>query len=158
MICFSSHSNCKFRSVELDKRKSFSTFDFIMRSKIRRIHLFRWLVLSVFYFQLALGNVISALGDETKRGCHVPYRDSKLTRLLQDSLGGNRWVVNHIVKYLLSYCRERPFFKKCPLYSSCLQCYSMSLKCRGISTHVILKKSADTQAILWKHSKHTPWI
>ncbi|EOA25837.1 hypothetical protein CARUB_v10019228mg [Capsella rubella] len=40
---------------------------------------------------LALGNVISALGDEKKRkeGSHVPYRDSKLTRLLQDSLGGN---------------------------------------------------------------------
>jgi hypothetical protein len=38
---------------------------------------------------LALGNVISALGDKDKRGCHVPYRDSKLTRLLQDSLGGN---------------------------------------------------------------------
>lgn len=34
---------------------------------------------------LALGNVISALGDEKKRkeGVHVPYRDSKLTRLLQ---------------------------------------------------------------------------
>uniref|UniRef100_A0A0E0K545 Kinesin motor domain-containing protein n=1 Tax=Oryza punctata TaxID=4537 RepID=A0A0E0K545_ORYPU len=40
---------------------------------------------------LALGNVISALGDEKKRkeGAFVPYRDSKLTRLLQDSLGGN---------------------------------------------------------------------
>ncbi|XP_075248617.1 kinesin-like protein KIF21A [Convolutriloba macropyga] len=38
---------------------------------------------------LALGNVISALGDATKRGSHVPYRNSKLTRLLQDSLGGN---------------------------------------------------------------------
>lgn len=38
---------------------------------------------------LALGNVISALGDKAKRGSHVPYRDSKLTRLLQDSLGGN---------------------------------------------------------------------
>ncbi|KAG1326988.1 kinesin-like protein KIN-4C [Cocos nucifera] len=40
---------------------------------------------------LSLGNVISALGDEKKRkeGGHVPYRDSKLTRLLQDSLGGN---------------------------------------------------------------------
>lgn len=34
---------------------------------------------------LALGNVISALGDEKKRkeGAHIPYRDSKLTRLLQ---------------------------------------------------------------------------
>ncbi|XP_053663221.1 kinesin-like protein KIF21A [Anopheles marshallii] len=38
---------------------------------------------------LALGNVISALGDKTKKVSHVPYRDSKLTRLLQDSLGGN---------------------------------------------------------------------
>ncbi|TDH67182.1 hypothetical protein CCR75_000716 [Bremia lactucae] len=39
---------------------------------------------------LALGNVISALGDDKKRGkVHIPYRDSKLTRMLQDSLGGN---------------------------------------------------------------------
>ncbi|KAJ2716501.1 hypothetical protein H4R19_000616 [Coemansia spiralis] len=48
---------------------------------------------------LALGNVISALGNaasgggggggQPRRAAHVPYRDSKLTRLLQDSLGGN---------------------------------------------------------------------
>ncbi|XP_022822267.1 kinesin-like protein KIF21B isoform X2 [Spodoptera litura] len=38
---------------------------------------------------LALGNVISALGDRSRKVLHVPYRDSKLTRLLQDSLGGN---------------------------------------------------------------------
>lgn len=42
----------------------------------------------------ALGNCISALasrGDSsrTSTSVHVPYRDSKLTRLLQDSLGGN---------------------------------------------------------------------
>ena len=36
----------------------------------------------------ALGNVIAALTD-TKPRTHVPYRDSKLTRLLEDSLGGN---------------------------------------------------------------------
>ncbi|KAF8522546.1 P-loop containing nucleoside triphosphate hydrolase protein [Gautieria morchelliformis] len=42
---------------------------------------------------LALGNVISALGDparvESHTASHIPYQDSKLTRLLQDSLGGN---------------------------------------------------------------------
>ena len=36
-----------------------------------------------------VGNVISALGDESGPKTHIPYRDSKLTRLLQDSLGGN---------------------------------------------------------------------
>ncbi|KAL0714007.1 hypothetical protein Bca4012_020985 [Brassica carinata] len=53
------------------------------RAKRTGIHINRGL--------LALGNVISALGDDKKRkeSAHVPYRDSKLTRLLQDSLGGN---------------------------------------------------------------------
>ena len=37
----------------------------------------------------ALGNVIAALTDTRGARGHVPYRDSKLTRLLEDSLGGN---------------------------------------------------------------------
>lgn len=36
-----------------------------------------------------LGRCIAALSSRTTNGGHVPYRDSKLTRLLQDSLGGN---------------------------------------------------------------------
>ncbi|KAI9361249.1 P-loop containing nucleoside triphosphate hydrolase protein [Zopfochytrium polystomum] len=38
---------------------------------------------------LALGNCINALGDPVKKAKYVNYRDSKLTRLLKDSLGGN---------------------------------------------------------------------
>ena len=38
---------------------------------------------------LALGNCINILSDPNKSGAFVPYRDSKLTRLLKDSLGGN---------------------------------------------------------------------
>jgi hypothetical protein len=40
---------------------------------------------------LALGNVINALTESTSSEAvrHIPYRDSKLTRMLQDSLGGN---------------------------------------------------------------------
>ncbi|EGR32522.1 kinesin family protein, putative, partial [Ichthyophthirius multifiliis] len=39
---------------------------------------------------LALGNCINILSDRKKAtGTHIPYRDSKLTRILKDSLGGN---------------------------------------------------------------------
>ncbi|XP_061671495.1 kinesin-like protein KIF18A [Syngnathoides biaculeatus] len=38
---------------------------------------------------LALVNVINALADHKSKKAHIPYRDSKLTRILKDSLGGN---------------------------------------------------------------------
>lgn len=40
---------------------------------------------------LALGNCINKLSDQMSKGMrlYIPYRDSKLTRLLKDSLGGN---------------------------------------------------------------------
>ena len=42
---------------------------------------------------LALGNCINILSDSNKRGKFVPYRDSKLTRILKESLGGNTQTV-----------------------------------------------------------------
>ncbi|KAI3385810.1 hypothetical protein SNEBB_002233 [Seison nebaliae] len=48
--------------------------------------------ISINYGLLILGNVIANLSSNDlskKKNCHIPYRDSKLTRLLQDSLGGN---------------------------------------------------------------------
>ncbi len=47
------------------------------------------LCVAVLAFQSlsALGNVINALTDT--KSTHVPYRDSKLTRVLQEALGGN---------------------------------------------------------------------
>ena len=56
-----------------------------MKQKLFIYH-FRYTIMLISYFQ-ALGNVIKALVDGHSQ--HVPYRDSKLTRLLQDSLGGN---------------------------------------------------------------------
>lgn len=63
---------------------------------------------------LTLGKVISALGDEKKKGryidegyvwlatSHVPYRESKLTRLLMDALGGNaRTLMIACIRYVL---------------------------------------------------------
>nr|XP_006816819.1 PREDICTED: kinesin-like protein KIF12-like [Saccoglossus kowalevskii] len=38
---------------------------------------------------LTLGNCISSLSDPKKKNGYIPYRDSKLTKLLADSLGGN---------------------------------------------------------------------
>lgn len=57
---------------------------------------------------LALGNCINILAENSKRSMnsstvHIPYRDSKLTRILKDSLGGN-------AKTLMIACvSENPF-------------------------------------------------
>lgn len=48
---------------------------------------------------LALGNCINILSDPNKKGTFVPFRDSKLTRLLKESLGGRNIFLN--VKYTI---------------------------------------------------------
>ena len=58
---------------------------------------------------LALGNVISALSDELRKSnAHVPYRDSKLTRLLQGkkmhSIRCHCMAQNHLCFVLSFFC------------------------------------------------------
>lgn len=52
-----------------------------------------------------LANVIAALTSATGAKVHVPYRDSKLTRLLKDSLGGNAKVRRADGRWLGARCR-----------------------------------------------------
>jgi kinesin family protein 12 len=50
---------------------------------------------------LFLGTCISALSDPARKGGHIPYRDSKLTKLLSESLGGTGitlMVINKSIK------------------------------------------------------------
>ncbi|WZZ24004.1 hypothetical protein YC2023_007405 [Brassica napus] len=69
---------------------------------------------------LALRNVISLLGDVRKRkkGAHVPYRVSKLTRLLQDSLGGKSKTV--MIGMVFTFIKRS--FSYSNIYSNDLMC------------------------------------
>ena len=68
-----------------------------------------------------LGKVISMLsgGDAEKlKGKHIPYRDSKLTRILQESLGGN-------AKTAIICTGESSLFLKARFKSFGFFCYKM---------------------------------
>ncbi|KAK9801369.1 hypothetical protein WJX73_001495 [Symbiochloris irregularis] len=82
----------------------------------------------------ALGNVISAL-TEVKRRPHIPYRDSKLTRLLQDSLGGNS-------ETLMLACVGPTI----PARDQTLNTLRYAARARNIHNHVgVTKYSADEE-------------
>jgi kinesin family protein 3/17 len=87
----------------------------------------------------ALGNVISAL-TEAKPRSHIPYRDSKLTRLLEDSLGGN--------------CKTTMMAMVSPAYS----CFSESLsslkfanRAKNIKNNAKVNEDVDQKALLRKY-------
>ena len=66
---------------------------------------------------LALGNVISALGDG-QAGQHIPYRDSKLTRLLQGLLSRSlSLVTSTTARSLLTHCYCLPLITVCFRFS-----------------------------------------
>jgi kinesin family protein 4/21/27 len=86
---------------------------------------------------LVLGNVISALGDPKKRGkTHVPYRDSKLTRLLKGSLGGNH-------KTLMIACVSPSSINM----DESLNCLRYANRAKNIQNHAVVNVDASSKLV-----------
>jgi len=86
---------------------------------------------------LVLGNVISALGDPKKRGkAFVPYRDSKLTRLLKGSLGGNH-------KTLMIACVSPSSSNM----EESLNCLRYANRAKNIQNHAVVNVDARSRQI-----------
>ena len=69
----------------------------------------------------ALGKVIMALDSSTTEQVHVPFRDSKLTRVLQNSLGGNSFTS------VITAIHPSPKF-----YEECLSTLQFANRCRNV--------------------------
>lgn len=86
---------------------------------------------------LVLGNVISALGDPKKRGkSFVPYRDSKLTRLLKGSLGGNH-------KTLMIACVSPSSLN----LEESLNCLRYANRARNIQNNAVINLDAGSRLV-----------
>ena len=86
---------------------------------------------------LVLGNVISALGDPKKRGnSFVPYRDSKLTRLLKGSLGGNH-------KTLMIACVSPSSINM----EESLNCLRYANRAKNIQNNAVINIDAGSQLV-----------
>eukprot|EP01022_Parablepharisma_sp_SALTPOND_P019294 TRINITY_DN326_c0_g2_i1.p1 TRINITY_DN326_c0_g2~~TRINITY_DN326_c0_g2_i1.p1 ORF type:complete len:791 (+),score=81.13 TRINITY_DN326_c0_g2_i1:641-3013(+) len=87
----------------------------------------------------ALGNVIAALTDSRAR-THIPYRDSKLTRLLEDSLGGN--------------CKTTMMAMISPAYisiSESLSSLKFAHRAKSIKNIAKINEDVDQRALLRKY-------
>jgi kinesin family protein 4/21/27 len=86
---------------------------------------------------LVLGNVISALGDPAKQGkSFVPYRDSKLTRLLKGSLGGNH-------KTLMIACVSPSSSNM----EESLNCLRYANRAKNIQNHAVVNMDATSRVV-----------
>jgi hypothetical protein len=86
-----------------------------------------------------LGNVISALADPNRRDPHIPYRNSKLTHLLTDSLGGN-------CKTTLIACIS-PAFES---YAESVSTLKFANRAKNIKNEAIINEESDQGAIISK--------
>lgn len=89
----------------------------------------------------ALGNVIAALTDNKSRN-HIPYRDSKLTRLLEDSLGGN---CKTTMMAMIS-----PAFEA---FSESLSTLKFATRAKKIKNEARINEDVDQRALLRKYEQ-----
>ena len=89
----------------------------------------------------ALGNVISALTD-TKGRAHIPYRDSKLTRILEDSLGGN--CITTVIA-MVSPALEA--------YAETLSTLKFAHRAKEIQNTAMLNEDLDQKSLLRKYER-----
>ena len=90
----------------------------------------------------ALGNVIAALTDPRQTRNHIPYRDSKLTRLLEDSLGGN--------------CKTTMMAMISPAYDSFAESLStlkFATRAKKVKNEATINEDLDHRALLRKYEQ-----
>ena len=75
---------------------------------------------------MVLGYCIAQLSDPKKKSGHIPYRDSKLTKLLADSLAGNG--VTLMVSLMSFIYLQTGEMKKCSLVFQFLDCLHLASK------------------------------
>ena len=86
---------------------------------------------------MTLGKVVSALSEKSKPGGHIPYRDSKLTRLLQPSLSGNaRMVMICCISPLVSHLEESH------------NTFKFATRAKKIEQKAVVNVAADEQTLL----------
>ena len=90
----------------------------------------------------ALGNVISALTESKRVRKHIPYRDSKLTRILEDSLGGN---CKTTMMAMISPALEH--------YSETVSTLKFANRAKNIKNIAVINQDLNEKALLRKYEK-----
>lgn len=89
----------------------------------------------------ALGNVIAALTDRKERQ-HIPYRDSKLTRILEDSLGGN---CKTTMMCMISPAMEA--------FAESLSTLKFANRAKNIKNQAVINEDVDQRTLLRKYER-----
>ena len=89
-----------------------------------------------------LGNVIAALTDTSRKDKHIPYRNSKLTNLLKDSLGGN-------CKTTLIACISPAL----EAYNESVSTLKFANRAKNIRNEAVVNEDLDQRAMLRKYER-----